>query len=119
MATTHSSKQSGSIIDDVINQVTKLTKVGRETAADWVKTVSPDAADLIRPEHKSRTSSASTKRIIKVTGSNDKRAKKAATKKSPVKKAAGAVRSASAKTASPARTARKTAARPVKKTAKK
>jgi hypothetical protein len=75
-------KDNESIIEGVINQVSRLTKAGRETAAEWVENVSPDAADLIRPETKSHTKSAS-KRSIKVTGPTGKTA---TAKKVPVKK---------------------------------
>src|SRR5262245_20381419 len=87
-----------SLLDGVINEVSRLTQVGRETAADWVQNVSPDAASLIRPEPRTRSTKSTAKRTT---------AKKAASKKTPVHKATTAARS----------TARKATSRPAHKSA--
>jgi hypothetical protein len=95
-----SRKNNDSIIDGVIDRVTKLTEAGRKTAADWVENVSPDAANLIRPETTHKTAKAPVKRTIKVTGPKAAAATKSTAKKSPVKKAATAVKTTARKAAS-------------------
>ena len=86
-----------SILDGVINEVSRLTQVGRETAADWVQSVSPDAANLIRPEPKTQRVKPAAKRTIKVTSSKSPTTQKATAKKSPVKKTATAAKGAARK----------------------
>ena len=96
---TRKSSDNDSILGGVIDQVSRLTIVGRKTAADWVENVSPEAANLIRPESKRSSAKSSAKRTIKVTGTKSPTAKKAAAKKSPVKKATTAVKATARKVA--------------------
>ena len=95
--TSRTGNDDNGIFGELIDRVTELAEIGRETAASWVETVSPDAATMIRPEPKRKTSSSgSTKVILIKTGP----AAKSTAKKSPAKKAGAAAKGAAKKAAS-------------------
>src|SRR5436305_10960285 len=88
MANKKKNDDEGGIISGVIDQVSQLTIVGREVAADFVETISPDTAIFIRPASKPKKpatgGSRGTKRVIPISSAPAKKA----SKKSPAKKAA-------------------------------
>ena len=84
-------KNDDSIIGGVIDQLSQIADPSREVAADFVETVSPDAAGFIRPAKKAKTKT--TAREIPITVST----KKAATKSSASKRTAAKKAAASSK----------------------
>jgi hypothetical protein len=129
-----SSKQSkggGGIISSVVDQTTRIagemidtassmTNTARETGADWVKGVSPTAADVLRPGGKSKAAGGrASRQPRKGTAAGTAAASVASqarkTTKSVGRAATGATKTAGRAAAKTARRVTKQAARPAAK----
>jgi len=95
-----SNKEDNSIISGVIDQLSQIADTGRDVAADFIETVSPETAEFIRPSSKAKSKSSSVIRDIPISSAS---VRKTTSRKSSAKKAVGRKASVSSKRISAAK----------------